>query len=285
MMDETAFHSATSVLKLVALGAHHYSLCTSSWIDFHPVLKSKDGNLITHYGMPLRLAPPSPASPAILAYLTLVNQLSVAWDTISYMKPPDPTIPAVLGVQSTEWEADWSRALAGVGLSEGVFVPGSVDGYWEGLFTYTEFTAYAALLSGASPNVLERSLVAQHPQLWKLREHHLYYDDDGEEEGDDPVLAGGPLLGYMPLNTEICEGPEGLEVRVPGRMPVMYASWAHMPETERGKKRLRDVIITGEGHSAWGKFSLLGRVRPCDGFICLSKDYVGGRIDRRVDTY
>lgn len=283
MMDEAAFHSANGVLKLVALGAHHYSLCTSSWVDFHPVLKSKDGNVLTHYGLPLCLAPPSPASPAILAYLTLVNQLSVAWDTISYMKPPDPTIPAVLGARSTEWEADWSRALAGVGLPEGGFVPGSLDGYWEGLFTYTEFTAYAALLSGASPTVLERSLVAQHPQLWKLREHHLYYDEDGE--GADPLIPGSPLHAYMPQGTEVNEGPEGLQVRVPGCMPVMYASWARIPERERSNRRVRDVIITGEGHSAWGQFNLLGRVRPFDGFICLSKDYVGGSIDRHMWTH
>lgn len=285
MMDEAAFHSANSVLKLVALGAHHYNLCTPSWIDFHPILKSKHSSQLTHYGLPLRLASPSPASPAILAYLTLVNQLSVAWDTISYMKPPDPTIPAVLGACSTEWEADWSRARAGVGSLEGGFVPGSLDGYWEGLFTYTEFTAYAALLSGASPNVLERSLVAQHPQLWKLREHHLYYDEDGEERGDDPLIPGNPLLAYMPPGTEVSEGPDGLQMRVPGCMPVVYTSWARVPERERGKRRVRDVIITGEGHSAWGQFNLLGRVRPFDGFICLSKDYVGGSIVPRVDTY
>jgi hypothetical protein len=29
-----------------------------------------------------------------------------------------------------------------------------------------------------------------------------------------------------------------------------------------------------QGHSAWGQFSLIGRVRPCDGFISLSKEYV-----------
>jgi len=282
MMDEAAFHSANSVLKLIALGAHHYSLCTPSWVNFNPSLTPKDGSVLTHYGMPLRLAPPAPAAPAILAYLTLVNQLSVAWDTISYMKPPDPTLPAVLGATSTEWEAEWSRALAGVavaGSQECVLVPGSLDGFWEGLFTYTEFTAYAALLSGASPVVLERSLVAQHPQLWKLREHHLYYEDEDGPAGtgeSDPLVPGSPLLAYLPVGAEVHEGPNGLEVRAPGRAPVLYETWSRIPEKQRGKRRLCDVIITGEGHSAWGQFSLLGRVRPCDGFLCLSKNYVDG---------
>ncbi|TFY67422.1 hypothetical protein EVJ58_g1639 [Rhodofomes roseus] len=251
MMDEAAFQSANCVLKLFALGAHHYSLCTPSWIDFHPPLNPKAGSLLTHFGMPLRLAHPAPASPAILAYLTLVNQLSVAWDTISYMKPPDPTLPAVVGACSTEWEAEWSRALAGVatpGAQERVFVPGSLDGYWEGL-------------------------------LWKLREHHLYYSADEDEDdsaGADPLVPGSPLLAYMPMGAQVQEGPNGLEVRAPGCTPVVYETWSRVPEKQRGKRRLRDVILTGEGHSAWGQFSLLGRVRPCDGHLCLSKDYVDG---------
>jgi len=29
-----------------------------------------------------------------------------------------------------------------------------------------------------------------------------------------------------------------------------------------------------QGHSAWGQFNLVGRVRPCDGYVSLSKDYV-----------
>jgi len=39
---------------------------------------------------------------------------------------------------------------------------------------------------------------------------------------------------------------------------------------------VQDIIITGEGHSAWGQFNLVGRVRPCDGFINISKEYVNG---------
>ncbi len=33
-------------------------------------------------------------------------------------------------------------------------------------------------------------------------------------------------------------------------------------------------VTTFQGHSAWGQFSLVGRVRPCDGFISLCKEYV-----------
>jgi hypothetical protein len=34
------------------------------------------------------------------------------------------------------------------------------------------------------------------------------------------------------------------------------------------------VTFFVQGHSAWGQFELIGRVRPGDGFITLSKEYV-----------
>jgi hypothetical protein len=37
------------------------------------------------------------------------------------------------------------------------------------------------------------------------------------------------------------------------------------------------IPLSLQGHSAWGQFSLRGRVRPCDGFISLTKEYVGRR--------
>jgi len=35
-------------------------------------------------------------------------------------------------------------------------------------------------------------------------------------------------------------------------------------------------LIAGEGHSAWGQFALIGRVRSGDGYITLSKEYIDG---------
>ena len=34
------------------------------------------------------------------------------------------------------------------------------------------------------------------------------------------------------------------------------------------------LTVCVQGHSAWGQFNLLGRVRPSDGYISLSKEYV-----------
>lgn len=119
---------------------------------------------------------------------------------------------------------------------------------------YTEFTAYAALLSGASPSVLERSLVAQHPQLWKLREYYLYAEDDEPDSAGEcamsvdarmPLSPGNPLRAYIPANTELRETAEGLEVLEPGRAPQRYESWARASKRE-GTRRVRDMILKGE---------------------------------------
>ena len=237
------------------------------------------------------MAPPAPAPPAILAYLTLANKLSVSWDAIHYMKPPSATPPSLApGATSDEWEAEWNRGIHLANTSKplgtafsGAFIPGSLEGVWEGLFTvrgnadpipsprpaltpflylqYTEFTAYSALLSGAPPPVLQRSLVAHHPHLWKLREHHLYApvaEDTGDVEVRTdrcqdvwPVAPGNPLRGHIPNGTQVGESSEGVLVKEPGRAePVLYRSWASVKDDPEPRGKLLDVFITGEVRSA-----------------------------------
>jgi len=144
------------------------------------------------------------------------------------------------------------------------------------VFQYTEFTAYAALLAGAPPHTLEKSLVVQHRQTWKLREHHLLSSDCC---GNNPLPGGNPLRSYFPMGTEIKEDADGVAVREPtGPGPLQYhrATVYHSTGRVQSRSRVQDIIITGEGHSAWGQFDLVGRVRPCDGFISISKEYVDG---------
>ncbi|TCD67735.1 hypothetical protein EIP91_011977 [Steccherinum ochraceum] len=309
MENDAKFREATGILKLVALGAHHYPLCYPSWIEFIPTRRLKPSSVVRHYTTDLSVVAPAPAAPAILSYLTLANKLSVSWESINYMKPLAPTVASSITLKSSrEWDGEWARTLSvgdplllmGNTLTE-AFKPGSLEGVWEGLFTYTEFTAYAALLSGAPPATLQRSLVAQHRQTWKLREYHIYEDDadsssspptkpsppssprprDGSHdttdgEGRTPLSPGNPARGYVPNGTEVREGPTSLEIVEPGRnAPIIYQNVAHLRKMEVQPK-VKDVFVTGEGHSAWGQFNLLGRVRPCDGFISLSKEYVDG---------
>jgi hypothetical protein len=113
----------------------------------------------------------------------------------------------------------------------------------------------------------------------------------------DALSAGDPLRSYIPPGTQIKEHRDGIEVQEPGRPDVLQyrrtsVSSSQSFEVDHGKAYIQDIVITGEvhssypclqtmsylclcqGHSSWGQFNLVGRVRPGDGFISLSKEYV-----------
>ncbi|KAJ8073012.1 hypothetical protein PM082_019880 [Marasmius tenuissimus] len=277
---------AVDILKVFALGAHTYFLSSPSWTDFIPPseMYGSDISEVTYFSDRTRFRPPPLAVPAILSFITLVSQLQDETDYSTPFTTLETSAPKRFG--SMEWEREWGRCHSLGQQSSDKFVadsftPGSLEGVWEGLFTYTEFTAYAALLQGAPPQLLQRSLVVRHRQTWKLREHHLIPSDSsrsdsgiGLEDGDniEPLSAGDPLRSYFPTGTFIREHSWGIEVREPHKELLEYRRAA--PGTS--KSSVVDIIITGEGHSAWGQFSLVGRIRACDGFISLSKDYIDG---------
>ena len=128
--------------------------------------------------------------------------------------------------------------------------------------------------------MLQKSLVAQHRQTLKVREWHFlapHPDEHPPATGDDaprPLPPGNPSRGYVPDGIAIVETSDRLELVLPGqKRPVVYHSWASVKK-QGARDRVLDVFITGEGHSAWGQFNLVGRVRPSDGYISLSKEYV-----------
>ncbi|EIN05279.1 hypothetical protein PUNSTDRAFT_116108 [Punctularia strigosozonata HHB-11173 SS5] len=321
-------HELTRLLKMFALGAHKYPLCEPSWVDFRPppLPPVPEHSLVPHYGARIVLRPPPLAVPAILSYLALVNRRPASSTaahiaTLATMPIP-PTAPATVAViggasRGGECACEWGRCLAlggGGGGGDGrPFRPGSLEGVWEGMFMYSEFPAYAALLAGAAPEVLYRSSVAQHRQTWKLREYHYrrrrrggsscgcerWGDADadetrgeegkkeegegevGEGEMKGPLPAGNPLRGYLSPGTRVEEesGRTWIEFRR-SEGAVRYVRAGEGEGEGEGQEEdgeeVQDVVVTGEGHSAWGQFNLLGRVRPCDGFITLSKIYIDG---------
>lgn len=96
-----------------------------------------------HFATSLKVTAPAPAAPAILAYLTLVNKLSVSWETANYAKPIFPPVEVDTSLRSSfEWDGDWTRILslsnpktAISSRPSGSFTPGSLEGVWEGIFT------------------------------------------------------------------------------------------------------------------------------------------------------
>ncbi|KAJ7092487.1 hypothetical protein B0H15DRAFT_175936 [Mycena belliarum] len=290
--DDDSTWNVLNVLKIYALGAHKYPLTDPSWVTFLPKSPPHSTHIV-HYSEDHHLKTPPLATPAILAFLTLVNLKSRLFELSS------PPLEIPTSAEGNEWEYELGRCLSlsrpefDTGLSES-FRPGSVEGTWEGIFTYTEFTAYAALLQGAPPPILQKSVIVRHKQTWKLREHHFIGGSGAPScrrpptndsnhtahvlsvDGDaNPLSAGDPLRAYVPTGTHIVETGEGLEVYDPERPAELlyYRTPVAQGKDKQEGVQVQDIIITGEGHSAWGQFTLVGRVRPCDGFISLCKEY------------
>ncbi|KAJ7054709.1 hypothetical protein C8F01DRAFT_1259537 [Mycena amicta] len=279
--DDDATWNVLNVLKIYALGAHKYPLTDPSWVKFLPESPQHSTHIV-HYSEPHQLRTPPLATPAILAFLTLVNLKTKPMDFSSHLDLP-------MHPESNEWEYELGRCISlsrpefGSVLTES-FRSGSVEGTWEGIFTYTEYAAYAALLQGAPPPILQKSVIVRHRQTWKLREHHFMVPADPQDEDElEPLSAGDPLRAYLPNGTRPIERQDGLLVHDPITNKELQYSRAATgggltgeQDEDEGQPRasVRDIIITGEGHSAWGQFNLIGRVRPCDGFISLCKEYV-----------
>ncbi|KAG1773325.1 hypothetical protein EV702DRAFT_1243719 [Suillus placidus] len=300
---ERNYRTFATVLKPTALAANKYNLCHIPWEVIVPRSCLLGPTCINHYSNSYKLTPPTMAIPAILSYLSLVGPL-VGPTRVVYKGPHAPnSFPSSLN-QSLEWDADWQRCmnLAENPLSSqfsGAYKVGSLQGVWEGVFTYTEFTTYAALLSGRSPSILHNCMVPQHRQTWKLREYHLTVSKgaDGIAGGTkSPLLSSGhPLKAFFPAGIRIDEHAGSAEVHEPGKMaPLSYRQPSACDAEAEGFKcpEIQDVIVVGEvingllilncfnlfaqGHSAWGQFNVIGRVRPCDGFVSLLKEYVEG---------
>ncbi|KXN83198.1 hypothetical protein AN958_01712 [Leucoagaricus sp. SymC.cos] len=282
-IDNSLNHS--KVCRLIYL---QYNITKLSWMEFIPSANPGSPSRITHFDREVDLTPLPIAIPAILSFLTLANKPSSSGP----LSHPSSSLKVTVHVKpSSEWDSEWarcrmlSRAEHDNILTE-AFSPGSVEGVWEGQFTYTEFTAYAALLGGAPPHVLQKSVVARHQQTWKLREYHLMASDISSydsgidldiDSNTEPLPAGDPLRSYFPSGTHIKEDREGLTVIAPHRSgSIRYQRTSRIAShtfKRREVKKVADVIIMGEGHSSWGQFNLIGRVRPCDGLVSLSKEY------------
>ncbi|KZV85313.1 hypothetical protein EXIGLDRAFT_681951 [Exidia glandulosa HHB12029] len=232
------------VLTPYALGGHRYALSRRTWSQFDP------GPLhaaipLDYFGAPLTLRDPEFVPVVAMHYL------------LRLVSPPDaPIIHAPLGTGgSLAWDGDYARIA-----SQQVLRPGTFSGVWEGGFLFMEFHNYIGLLHGAGPRTLLHSYVGQHAQVWKLREYGLH--------GVPPVPHGDPLNAFFPSNAVFREVRGTLEVTVPEQ------SWTYRLVEDGGdSEEVDDVIVMGEGHSSWGRFTLRGRVRPADGLVTLVKQY------------
>lgn len=149
--------------------------------------------------------------------------------------------------------------------------------------------------------MLRRSLVVYHEQNWSLREYHLVSPEEGSNHKSSepttrnkdmdqsrPLSIGNMLTAYLPADVDIRvegDGTERIIVTEPGREGVlvyhrcppsqsMPTSNATSPLTSSAyQSRIQDILILGDGHSAWGSFTLTGRIRAYDGLVTMVKEY------------
>ncbi|KAI6143479.1 hypothetical protein BKA82DRAFT_25105 [Pisolithus tinctorius] len=269
----TNYRALISTLKLTALAANRYAICEPSWAEF--TLESRaTASSFTHFSETYFVATPTLAPAAILAYFTFALQL-LSRGATNHLPKALSSFP-LDSRKSEDWDADWQRCInlarpsAPLALSH---IPGSLEGIWEGLFTYTEFDVYSSLLSGGLPPVLRNCQVAQHRQTWKLREYHLLGSPESLEN-IQPLGLGDALRAFFPSDVRLREFSEFLEVYTPGMEEVIH--YKRSLRTRTREQLICDIIVIGEGHSAWGQFNLYGRIRPLDGLVSLLKEYVGG---------
>src|SRR5882757_5341845 len=116
------------------------------------------------------------------------------------------------------------------------------------------------MLSGAPPPTLSNSVVAWHPQTWRLREYHLLLPEDLGDEAKmtaalehpryKPLSPGDPLRAYLPPGLAIEHDHGGISVYEPGRVVCTFYHRCPGPEhvTPEYAKRVREILIAGEVH-------------------------------------
>ena len=222
-------------------------------------------------------------------------------------------------VKSSQHDRDFERMryCFNPSISRGLRPPawrGSWAGSWEGNFSFFDFDAFKAVLSGHSRALYEGPFGEQ-AQVWRLRETYIrprkgrpaFIDAskltpapvadppqplkrEAKGKGKSRTSAAPPLKGPMTnagfpaapswpdrsLATPSAEEATVLETLK--RQVNAYEGYEMIPEDELDEALSTDdpgleMLLTGTGHSAWGRFILRGRVRPWDGMASLVKEY------------
>jgi len=197
---------------------------------------------------------------------------------------------------STVYDHDFQRLLGCINPYEpslpapkACYVPGTMAGIWEGRFAYFEFDAYRDMLVGAKPPSIvkvDELFRGTQPQVWRISEYHLRASSATRQQTTpteprisdtiEPPQAGSALNAHFPTRCRLAEVPGGLEFHQEGKDCLFYEKYVpDAPSTADPEEPILDTLITGSGHSAWGPFTIRGRVRNWDGLTTLLKDYSG----------
>ncbi|KAF8583492.1 hypothetical protein K439DRAFT_1412011 [Ramaria rubella] len=277
--------SYTDILRAYTVNANKYPLTQSSWIPSSQPSTTQISLRpeYRYFGHPISAAPPATAISAILGYITRVKiALKLVWSSTpaSHLAEHREAWDwgAINGSFSQRWDSDWERCIGPrtndpfINGMQRFYRAGTLEGVWEGIFTFAEFRIYAGVLAGDPPQAVTDSAIGSNLQIWKLREYDLFTS----ELTDSDILPHGDAYNAFFPATTVEERIDSVVLTHHSKESV-YRRAVPPVSIPGGESRglLQDVILLGEGHSSWGDFMLRGRVRASDAFVSVLKEYIG----------
>lgn len=253
------------------------------------------------YGRELTIAPPILAHAAQLRFFTAPElegdtNSSTASDLALDMAPADLRALPRPALSSARHDADFERLLA---CTDGSRSPGRAlwawrgvfTGCWEGTFTFLDFDAFRDILGG-HPAAIYSGAYGEQAQVWKLRETFIRPKPGTPADGPGLPLRGPMVNGGFPGDMRAF-APDAITSRAHGKSPedaTIDDALARQLEALDGYESIPadeveaalasaepgdnlGLLVTGVGHSAWGRFIISGHVRVWDGLLYLVKEY------------
>ncbi|SPO19894.1 uncharacterized protein UTRI_00290_B [Ustilago trichophora] len=246
--------------------------------------------LVDHVGGQLRIAAPILAQGALFSFFMKVEKDPAVLGMAALSDPDDPTSETTirqptstrppLSLTSADHDKDVTRLLSCLDATRSpglppLFFQGMFEGIWEGRFSFFDFDSYREMLAGRMRSLYEGPFGEQ-PQIWKIKEKLVKLGPGEAEGGKGSILAAG----YTSSDPQ--QDPSGAAAgaagggasHAKGKGKALPHDWDRYPSfpDEDGRERY-EIVLSGTGHSAWGRFVVRGRVRSWDGMLIMTKEY------------
>lgn len=228
--------------------------------------------------------------PAVTGLNDLFNIADIAQAIVGRPRSTDPDETGVsnrnpLSFVSRDHDRDLKRLLSctsprnSPGLKT-FFHLGHFEGSWEGRFAYFDFDSYRDMLGGKLRSLYEGPFGEQ-AHVWKVKEHIVKLAPDEKPGGTGDALNAGYAVGdeptlhpfQSPAETKQWLGRKDSGLPDDWHLYPTFAEDAGEMRTHDDEEDRYEILLSGTGHSAWGRFILRGRVRSWDGLLTMTKEY------------
>lgn len=252
-------------------------------------LKPRDRSCeVDHIGGKIRITAPILAQGACFSFFMKVEKDPAVLGMQALTDPDDPTSESTmrqptstrppLSLTSLDHDKDLHRLLSCLDPRSSPGLPplyfkGMFEGIWEGRFSFFDFDSYREMLAGRMRSLYEGPFGEQ-PQIWKIREKVVRLGEGEVEGGKGHILAAGYTTESPQDPAASTSLPASADSKGKGKANGLPSDWDRYPTfpDEDGRERY-EILLSGTGHSAWGRFVVRGRVRSWDGMLIMTKEY------------